>query len=126
MALRVLRKLKRETINELHNPPEGIDWLYSDRNKEWFAKGYVDADTPRSGEINLTIMDGTTGFVVWADGDGEVQKFDTYDAADFARRNSKISLAVQIEAPEVEDEPPVQKLGKTKAADVAGLGAAAS
>jgi hypothetical protein len=135
MALHVLRKIKRDTIRELHDPitpanprATGADFLYVDKNKEWFAQGYVDADYPaRSAEISKAIMDGTTEFVLWSDGEGAVGTYKDYFSADFALRNAKMSYTTQIEVPpEVSDEPPAPAARKGKAADAVESGAAAS
>jgi hypothetical protein len=126
MALHLLRKIKRETINTLHDPPQGITYLYLDAKKPWFEKSYVDDKHTRHGDINTALLDGTTGFAIWDDEQGLVKTFDDIEQADFAMRNAKMTLAVQFEVPDepdAEDVAPAARKGKASAAE---LGAAAS
>jgi hypothetical protein len=130
MALRVLIKLKRETINALHDPTTGINELYKDKDKPWFEKSYVAEAHARSGWVNERMREGISGYAVWDDEHGLVQTFETLESADFAARNAKMTLAVQFNVPDepspedVADNPaPAAQKGKTRAAE---LGAAAS
>lgn len=135
MALRILRKVTRDVIKELHDPitptspktATGADFLYHDKNAAWFEQSYVDSEFPRASEVNATIMAGTTGFAVWDDEQGVVATFKDYKSAAYARDNAKMTLAVNFEIPEADEEPaPAPAARKGKNVDAAELGAAAS
>ena len=110
MAIRTLIALSPATIEELHNPVEGTDFLYTDKNRAWFKLGYVDANQPRSEPISTAIREGAIGYAVWADDQGVIRTFPDIRSAEHARSGATTKLAIEVEIEdEIEDEPPPHK-----------------
>lgn len=62
----------------------------------YIRQGYVDADWPRAVAYSEAIRDATVGFAV-ADENGVVQRtYKTLEAAEAARANAKVVLAVDL------------------------------
>lgn len=115
MALHLLRKINQATINDLHDPTGELhededgnklrrDWLYLDKNRKWFKKGYVSNDFPRAGSITESLMAGTEGFAIYDDAHGIVKEFgpDQLIQAEKARAGAKMVLGVEFDIPETE------------------------
>lgn len=101
--IRLLIKLKDEHLNELHNPEKSKNFLYLDKRNDYFARGYVDANLPRSAPVTEAIMDGAESFAIWADGQGVIQTFDTFAAANAMFSGSRLEYVTQIKVEK--DEP---------------------
>jgi len=114
LAIRTLIQVNPATIAELHNPAEGTDFLYLDKNRAWFRQDYVDAGFPRSEAITTALRDGAVGYAVWADDQGVIKTFPDYLSAERARSGATMKLAVEYDVSdeEPEEEPEVKPVRK--------------
>lgn len=113
MALRVLRKINQATLNDLHDPTgefhedtatgRGVptDFLYLDKKKGYFRKGYVDNDLPRPSAITEALMANTEEFAIFDDQAGIVKDgIPDLLKAEQIRASAKLTFSVDIDLPE--------------------------
>lgn len=120
-GLRILMRVPQATIDELNQPEKGIDFLYLDKFKPWFAEGWLDINAPRAMPVTESLIAAVLEFGVWADGQGMLRTFGNLDEAEKAARGAQVKLAVdfdlpvsaeaeqpELEQPEAEPEPPTE------------------
>lgn len=106
-GLRILMRVPQATIDELNQPERGIDFLYLDKFKPWFAEGWLDINAPRAMPVTATLIGAVEEFGVWADGQGMLRTFANLAEAEEAASGAQVKLAVDFDLPvTAEAEPP--------------------